>query len=855
MRILILFFMTGAAAIAAEVAWLRLLQPAFGSTAEATAAVIGLYLAGLAAGSFLFGRLVSRIRRPVLGYLVVTGAAGLVLLATPTVYRLIAGGGGFGASLAGAILLLLPTTVLLGGAWPLLAEAIPRDAAGGGTGSLSLAHNLGGAGGGVLAGFLLMPHLGITGSLLSAAAGLLLVAFTGLHLLHPKSRVFVLRRTGPAESGATVAITGGRTLAWMLVYGAAGLVFIGVEVTWTRLFSLFFQNSVYTFSAVLATYLAGTAIGAALAAWAADRVRDPEGLAGLALASAGCLGLLPAIAFSYLVGIQEGARGSPGSVSYEMALFHDVARAAAVFLPGTIAMGALFPLVGRVLGKGRPSLGRPIGAVYGAGTLGSVFGGPVAGFLLIPALGAISTLVGLGAVAVAAGIGTILASPGTWRLGRLLQGAAILAIFAGLVIVLHGMPRPGEASLARGTRLIESREGRAAYAAVVVDERGHKRLRVNRSYSMGGDLGVRIEKRQGLLPMILHPSPRRVLVIGLGTGVTLGATASDPESEVVCVEILPEVIALSDHFREDHGDVLSNPRVRVVKEDGRTYLRESVGGWDLIVSDLFFPWRPGVGPLYAREHFETARQRLRPGGVYWQWFALHQLRPEEIRVLCATFASAFPNVELWLAGLSAEVPVAGLAGSLGPLALEVEDGIRRIPGSTLEPVGLSSPIDVLALRVAGDGAVRSFAEGARLHTDDRPLIEFSSPGNFFLNPLAMLRPNLEAMGRLLEGAPRSDPDPLGSIREAAAWCLRGEIARLKGEPVPEMQAHFRALEAVPELRRPREAILHKARAYVDGAKPRSALRILDTFLGSFPADPEATALRERALRATGHQGD
>ena len=839
MRILILFFCTGLSAIAAEVAWLRLFQPALGSTVETTAVVIALYLAGLAGGALLFGRWVPRIQDPGRGFLLLLGFGGAVLALSPILLHPLGGGTTLHLGLATA--LLVSSAILLGGTWPLLAEAVPPGQAGRGLGSLSLVHNLGGAAGGLLAGFVLLPRIGVAGALHAAGGLLLVTAVAGFILLSGSGG----RQSG--DPGLTPGIGPRRRWVWAVAYGVAGLVFVGVEVSWTRLFSLFFQNSVYTFSAILAVYLAGTAVGAFLAAGIADRVDRPGRLAGMVLALASGLALIPPLLFAPLIGLQEWVREWPGFDSHGAALLADIVLSGIAFLPGTVAMGFLFPLVGRLLGEGRSALGRPAAIAFGVGTIGSIFGGPVAGFLLIPHVGVIRALEILGAVGLAAGAFGLLCGEAGDRRGSLWKVAPLLGLFLVAAFGLEALPGPGKVALRPGERLLEEREGRAAYAAVVEDVEGNRRLKVNRSYSMGGDLGVRVERRQGLLPVTLHPGPARALVIGLGTGVTLGAVASDPEVEVVCVEILPEVIDLSDHFRGDHGDVLANSRVRLVETDGRAFLRNSGETWDLIVSDLFFPWRPGVGPLYAVEHFETARGKLREGGVYWQWFALHQLTLEEVRCLCRTFASVFPEVEIWMAGLSAEVPVAALVGSDRPLPWRgIEGGIDRMGTPRLEAAGLGADVDLLALRVASTRGVRAFSEGARIHTDDRPTIEFTSPPNFFEEPLSILRPNLVALAELLEAPGPPGPEPLGALREAAAWCLRGEIARIDREPVPEMQAHFRALAVMPELRRPRQAILYRARKFISVSKPKSARRILDTFLEAFPDDPEAVRLRDEA---------
>jgi spermidine synthase len=170
---------------------------------------------------------------------------------------------------------------------------------------------------------------------------------------------------------------------------------------------------------------------------------------------------------------------------------------------------------------------------------------------------------------------------------------------------------------------------------------------VNQDYGLGSVRTRFAQERQGLIPLLLHPAPRAALFLGIGTGCSAGAAAGFGGASVDAVEILPEVVAMLPWFRDVNRDLAGRAAthrgVRVLVADARRFVLSTNRRYDVVVGDLFVPWRAGEGALYAREHFEAIRGVLAPGGLFCQWLPLYQLDPRELRVIVRTFLEVFPR--------------------------------------------------------------------------------------------------------------------------------------------------------------------------------------------------------------------
>jgi spermidine synthase len=227
--------------------------------------------------------------------------------------------------------------------------------------------------------------------------------------------------------------------------------------------------------------------------------------------------------------------------------------------------------------------------------------------------------------------------------------------------------------------------------------------------------------------MLLHPNPKRVFVLGLGTGMTLGAVSVHPEAEhVVLAELEPSVAPAARTFADFNHDVLDSPKLHTVFADGRNYLLTTRERFDVITADPIHPWTRGSAYLYTREYYRLAADRLAPGGVMTQWLPIYELRPEDVATVVRTFQEAFEHSVLWLTQYDAE-----LLGSNDPIVIDEERLAARMAtpavAADLAMVEMGSVDDFLSYFVAGDRGLREFARIGGVNTDDNLLLEFSAP--------------------------------------------------------------------------------------------------------------------------------
>ncbi len=763
--LLALAMASGASALVYQIVWLRRLVLVFGSTTLATSAVLVAFLGGLAIGAWLWGRAADRHPADGLRMFGLIEAAtglyglasawalsaveGIYLLAYPAVEGLPRVSVGLQFVLSGAA--ILPAAVLMGGTVPLLARDASRTGEMvGGVGRLYGWNTLGAATGAALATYGLLPAVGLRAAVVLAAVGNLAVAAAAL-------LIDARRRHGPLlPSPVDQAVRGGRPDAsggldrvrWVVILQAmalSGLAAIAYEVAWARLLALVLGSSVYAFGALVVVLLAGLGIGGWLYGWLR---LSPEGhliaLGGLeltiGLTAAASLLIAPHLPFVYmrLFPIFKDAFGWTLGVQIGLC-------ALMAFVPALLS-GATFPAVVGSLGGTEQRVGQAIGRAYGANTVGTVLGAFLAGFVLIPAVGLRATIV-LGVLAnLAAGAASLLAVP---RTGRPLGGRLALVSpgLAALLIVITLPPWPREVfaagagyfaptygSLAGLTKavaemnLLYHRDG--INTTVSVDEVGdHRVYRSNGKTDAStypSDMATQL--LLGHVPMLLHPNARDVFILGLGTGVTAAAVARYPVERIDLVEFEPAAVEAARLFERQNRGVIDDPRVRLLLADGRNRLLAAPDRYDVVISDASDLWVAGIGSLFTIEFYQSARARLRSGGLMVQWVHTHSLPPAALALVVSTFRAAFPHTTIWSPGFANVI----LVGSLDPVGWDYRRLARTLNTSAgiredLKSVGLWHPLALFAAYVTGDEGVGRMTAGAGVHTDNLPVLEFGTP--------------------------------------------------------------------------------------------------------------------------------
>lgn len=773
----VLFFLSGATSLVYEVVWSRILVLVFGATALAVSTVLSAFMGGLALGGYAGGQWGRRLSRPFFAYGVVEIAIGVYGLAVPAFFSGLGpvhqavgeslGLGFFGFSLVRflfSLSVLAIPTALMGATLPLLSEYLGRTAPRDGvalTGWLYGINTAGAAVGAFSAGYWLLPVLGM--SLTVRTTGLANVAL-GLCAILASKR---MRAPLGQDSGQLPGADGGeeprpsgegtgdaRRLGLpglvMLGIGASGLVALAYEVAWTRILILVFGSSVYSFTAVLTTFLIGIAIGGLTAARVVGSLRRPILAFGLMEAMVGVTAFATVFLFERLPGFYVELAG-PLAAWHDALLVVRFCVSILVMLAPTVLLGALFPVAVRVY-SGRAGLpSRAAGRVYAANTLGAIMGAFLAGFIAIPLIGAQGTvLAGIMLNLIIGGVCVIAGLAGGWRRTAAVVSIAVIGITAVMfrpswnALVMTSGPGvylPAYArELTTGSKGLEeylkdSREmlfygeGLTSTVAVVRNKQGNLLLTVDGKVDAKDTKGsLATQALLAHLPLLLGGEAKQVLVVGVGSGVTASAALAHPVERVRVIELEKTVIEGSKFFAGVNGRYWEDGRVRIEYNDGRNAVaavgREKI---DVIISQPSDPWVRGASNLFTKDFFEAVRDKLSEEGVYAQWLPGYS-GSEHIRTLAATFGSVFETVYVFQPPLTSDLVFVASKRPLRISIKKIEDAMRREPAAlSLGALGIRNAWDVLALLRMGPKEAAGLAQGAMLNTDDNAWIEFNMP--------------------------------------------------------------------------------------------------------------------------------
>jgi spermidine synthase len=611
--------------------------------------------------------------------------------------------------------------LLMGGTLPVLVRSEVRLHGVDTIGARLYAANTAGAIAGALAtSFAMIPAFGVRGSAFAAAALNLGAAGIALAIrspIHPPIRPPV----SEVPFKARLALT---------LYAIAGGVALGYEVVWSQAIVQFMSTRTFAFAVVLATYLAGLAIGSALYSRYAPRIRDHWGLFAILITAAGLVAVLEITLLGrWLVILQTQAEWQilhlTGSTLAGMCARFTVAAGCIVFLP-TLLLGAAFPAVLRLTAVAEHT-GRDVGATVAWNTLGGIAGTMLAGFVLIPHAGLIRTLLILAVAASAIGAIAILRGSNVSARARAITFAAI----GSTLICAATLPREKLASLlpgAREGRLAFYEESAAGTVAVVEQQASRFRRLYIQGVSNSGDAmpSLRYMRLQALIPLLIHSEePQSVLVIGLGTGITVGTTIPYPGLQRrVCAELLPAIVRAAPLFHGNYS-APTNPKVEVRLRDGRRELLRSSEHYDVITLEPPPPSAAGVVNLYSRDFYKLAAGRLNSGGILAQWLPLPTQNDEDSQSLVRSFLDAFPHVSLWTTELHEML----LVGSYAPIELDANRLIARFQhpevATALAEIGIATPAALLATWITDREGLERYAGIASPVTDDQPRIEYA----------------------------------------------------------------------------------------------------------------------------------
>ncbi|MBL8134982.1 MAG: fused MFS/spermidine synthase [Acidobacteria bacterium] len=768
---LLVYALSGAAALVYEVAWTRLITLSLGHGVAAASTVLAAFMGGLAIGAALAGPASDRAARgrAMRIYAGLEVAIAVLALAMPlglaALEPLLRGAYADGAGGATFPLLRLVTSVVLvalpavamGATFPYVARwyvpgaaAATRDA-----GALYAANTAGAAGGALLTGFVLLPSLGLRLTTWTGVALNLVVAAAAWHLssrtadepaIAPAAETAPptprAPKAGHRSSAPAVAVP--RPVLAALAMAASGFLSLGLQLVWSRLLAQVLGPTTYAFSLVVAIFITGLALGAVAGRRLAVRAAHP--VAGLTLAMAAATLLGAAAVWT----IDDGLRAMAAAVaapeaSFESVLLRQVLLVTAWLLPLALALGCAFPFAIRTGTGDDRSLGADLGLIYALNTIGAIAGALAAGFVLIPALGLHGSLQALGAGAAVAALAVLLAgrAAGVSRLAALVVAVAALGASLALprwdqALFTSGAYKYASAMTAdalqvslNAGQLPYYKEGATATVAVR-QAAGTTSLAIDGKVDASNAGDMLTQRLLAHVPLLLHPNPKRVAVLGLGSGVTLGSALTHPIDQADVLEISPEVAEASRFFEPENGAALRDSRTRLILGDGRTHILLGRTQYDAIISEPSNPWMAGIASLFTREFFEAARVRLTPGGVLCQWAHTYDISGDDLKSIVGTFASVFPDATLWLVGDGDVL----LIGSNQPLldqvaAIPSRLAARETAAANLATVGARDAFALTSLLMAEGAGVTAFAAGARLQTDDYAPVEFTGPRAVF----------------------------------------------------------------------------------------------------------------------------
>ena len=750
----LIFILSGASGLIYQVIWMRQLTLIFGSTVFATSTVLTAFMAGLALGSYYFGRKIDESdQSPLRLYALLEAGIGgfcllwpLILAALSAIYVLIhrnVTSEFYTLSLIRFVLtfgvLLIPST-LMGGTLPVLTRFFVKrlEQLGTNIGILYALNTFGAVIGTVAAGFFLIEAVGIRWTLgigiainfAVAAVGLLLAQrASGAEEDDPDAAVEELSESSEPAETVAAASAEKRLVLWAI--GLSGFCALAYEVLWTRIMVFFLGSTTYAFATMLAAFLFGIALGSLVFSRWVDKIKQPLAVFGIVQLGIGLFALIVMPAFEELYGLSRAFQSTFGGSRF-WAFF----SCFLVMCLPTFLMGASFPLVTKIYTGNARQLGRSIGNIYAVNTVGSILGAFCAGFILIPLIGIRPSIVLT--VALNTGIGCLLVFRGGQRAESaksFLQGVGIgLPILnAGVAVILLltvNQPLFLKSAIFKtqrpGDTLVDYNEEVDATVTTLKDDEGVYRLYVDTNQAADASRWDSPSHRViAHLPLLLHPRPKRALVVGFGMGLT-SHSITQHGVKVDAVELSSGVIAAAQtHFTHVNGNVFEHPLFNYKLNDGRNHILMTQTKYDMISTGIIHPLvSAGSSNIYTADFYRLCRRILSEDGIMCQWVPLHRLPEAHYKMIVRTFIEVFPQATLWYKYTPDFVI---LIGTRAPLQIDFLNFMARSEIASIEEGLAADDLDGMSLLdsfMMGPENVRKYVGVGPIHTDNRPRLEF-----------------------------------------------------------------------------------------------------------------------------------
>ena len=782
--VFLFFFISGATGLIYEVVWTRLLTLVMGNTQYSIATVLTAFMGGLALGSYAGGKVIDRVFNPLAIYALLEGAIGLYCLAIPSfidwafpLFKSIYLNSGssyteasFYRFLICGSILLIPTTCM-GATLPILSKYVSKEPGfiGRDVGTLYSINTFGAVFGAATSAYVFLRLLGLSATIQLAAGFNIGIAIIIFLIFRPGWNRPAQGRSEPAQGRSEYADNATRSAGgdvnhaktadssqsiglsppgrgWkdrfiLLAFGISGFCALVYQLTWNRILSLLLGSSVYAFSLILSIFILGLAFGTVcFSRWVA-RMKDLLKVFGLLQIGIGVSALAALPFFEEIPFVNRWVYQNWNIDFSSVQLSNLLIIFSLLFVP-TFCMGAQFPVVVKLLTRGLSRLGSDVGRVYASNTVGTIFGSFAGGFFMIPVLGIQNSV--LTAVFI-----NVLLAGGLLSLSRSFTTSMKLyglpAVFLVCLWGAYSMNAWDKAVISSGSfmpyrikdlheaeagnnKILFYKEGTHTTVTTELAVSGNIFLRVNGKTDASLALDMRTQLLSGYLPMFFQKDPQSVLVIGQGSGITLGAVEQFPAAKAIdLVEISPAVIEGSRFFGPFNHHALDDDRLTLILEDGRNHVALSDKKYDVIISEPSNPWISGVGALFTLDFFQLLRNRLTDDGLACIWVHTN-MSPQSFKSITRSFSTVFPHVTMWESIVGDDYLLIGSSKEYG-LPYEKVDNLLKEKSirQDLKRIGIHSVRDLFSLMIMSRDQILRFSDEAPLHTDDNSLLEFNAP--------------------------------------------------------------------------------------------------------------------------------
>lgn len=788
------FVVSGGAGLIYEVVWVRQLTKVLGASSYAVSIVLVAFMAGLGLGAWILGKTADRLHEAglVKAYIALEVGIGCYALFfttlldwaevcyisfyqqfNPNVFNFLL------LKLAIAFLLLVIPTTLMGATFPVLSRYLVRkkSAASLEISWLYAANTLGAIGGTLAAGYFLLPSLGIylttmIGICLNLTAALGLFGFQ--LLVKGGNNIFattpVVRQCSQKDSMSL--------FQWGIAigFGLSGVAAMFYQVAWTRTLAMILGTTTFAFTTMLATFLAGLVLGSVTyGLWPKSFSRSR--LFVLFQLIAGFSVLLTIPFFEKLPVLYLSLHGARVTTWLDMQGLRFVLAAAVMVIP-TFALGATFPVVTSLLIDNLGHMGQRVGKAYALNTLGAVIGAATAGLILVPLVGMQQTLIFGAMLNLLVGLGVTLLikeTPFVWRMSTI--GIAGLLATVTVIYIQPWAPHIINSGVYLYAnqyqdmevrfRALEAEQGKSsglstwdiweiamkqydllyynpgATATVAVMERkdGVRFLTIDgkTDAGTGGKSDMRTQVMIGQLPLLFHEHADKVLVVGLGSGVTAGSVLTHDVRQVDVAEISNGVIEAAGFFSEANHHALADPRLHIIPRDARNYLLTEEEKYDVVISQPSNPWIIGEASLFTEEWYRLVKEHLDNGGLFVQWVPSYLMDDRDLKIIANTLRTVFPHLTVWRSGSVGDMVFLAHKGS--PLQIDFRHYLQEIKqekvAQDISRVGLDPRELILEQFVMGEKDLMPYLyanlkKPLSVNTDNFTTIEFSTPKQLIL---------------------------------------------------------------------------------------------------------------------------